>query len=606
MRQLRSDIPGVPEHAEKPKRCIPKACPLYKSLFCRPPDGRIGFGQVADGNTRTIRCRSSVRISRFGGFLALAVFVLVSSGLYGQDVDRAGETETFRPSPFSGSLSLSTEYRSTDREYDYDPEGNDPSGGNLFGMLYLEHRFASGRIPVDLTFSTTGDVQGDPYLRFGLHPELLDGGLTFHAGDFYPDASDLTLGNVSLFGGGAEVRGGAVRGGLWYGEVERPYTFDADTLPDRSARTVLGGRIGFGNERRGFADVTFIRIADRTEAGFRNEENLMIGTEFFLPLFGDRLSMRGEGVVAAWSGDLAGEELETDLPFFTPRESSQFDGAASFGLHFAPSINGSLSLGGRWIGPGYVNLAQPYLRNDIFEASLSPSLSLLAGRLYASGSIGLQWDNLRGTKEGRTTQVIGSLFTTLRPAEWFTLALSFNDFGASSDHAEDTIRYGYVSRALSLSPTFYWNGLGGSQVGSVNASLQNGRTRNPGGDFSESSVASIDLLWTLVLPSTLSLTTGAGYGRTEAEAYRTEYLSLRETISRSMLEGKLIGSVTVGVSHYRNEGGTSLDLNGSLAYDLGRPGTLSLTLSNAIDKGFGSSGGTTRELYGALRYGLRL
>ena len=604
MRPIRTDIPGVPRHAEESKRFILKACPLYKPLFCRPPEGRTGFGHAADGEARTIRYRSSVRLSRFVGFLALAVFILLSAELRGQEVGRIGGPELFHQSPFSGSLSLSTEYRSMDREYG--PERDDLNGGNLFGTLSLEHRFASGRIPADMTFSTVGDVRGNPYLRFGIHPELLEGDLKLHAGDFYADASDLTLGDVSLFGGGAEVKGGAVRGGLWYGKVERPYTFDADTLPDRSARTALGGRIGFGSDRRGFADVTFIRIADREETGFRNEENLMIGTEFFLPLFAERLSIRGEGVVSAWSGDLAGEELPMDVPFFTPRESSQFDGAASFGLHYDPSINGSLSLDGRWIGPGYVNLAQPYMRNDLFEASLNPSLSLLAGRLYASGSIGLQWDNLRGTKEGRTTQVIGSLFTTLRPAEWVTLALSFNDFGASSDHAEDTIRYGYVSRALSFSPTFYWNGLGGSQVGSVNASLQRGRTRNPGGDFSESSVAAIDALWTLILPSTLSLTTGAGYGRTEAEAYHTEYLSLRETISRSMLEGKLIGSLTVGISHYRVEGGTSLDLNGSLAYDLGRPGTLSLTLSNSVDKGFGSSGGTTRELYGALRYGLRL
>ena len=595
MQQLKSTFKDQPIVSKKSKP-IPKGIPLYKPLFCVFPEARLPSGHMFPEGSRVTLHLHSILSTTFQRFLLLTLILFCSGKIFAQDAGNGGE-ELLQRRPFTGSLSLTTEYRSIDQEESYRS-----SGGNLFGFASVEHQFSSGRIPVDVAFSTEDNSRGDSYLRFGVHPELLNGRLKLHAGDFYAEASDLTVGNASLFGVGGSLQGGKFRGGVWYGSVERP-AFWNDTLQEDTRRTLVGGKVGFGTDEGGFFDVTASHVLD--DAG-SDEENLMIGGNFFLPIIGQKLTVMGEGVVVAWSSDLAAEEVEADIPFFTPRESSQFDGAASFALYYAPSGGSTIGFSSRWIGPGYVNLAQPYSQNDLFETMLTPSLTFFDGRIYTTGSLGIQWDNLRKTKEGRTTEIVGSLFTTIRPISSVSLSFSYNDFGASSDHANDTVRYGYLSRSLSFAPTLYWNGFGGVQVGSVNASLQKGKTRNVGGDFTESSVCTVDLIWSLTLPSMFSLTSGLGYTATDVADYQTEMFSARETISHVLLSGKLSGTLTFGVSHYQAEGRTAFDLSGGVTYDLGYPGLLSLTFSNSVDNGFGSQTGTNRELYGALRYGLRI
>ena len=602
MQPLRPVREAVPPLSMPSKQIIPRGCPLYRPMFCTPPPV-IALPEEAPGTrSRSFPHRRVILSSRFRGFLPLLLLILLWNDLSGQEI---GENLPFQPKSFSGSISLATEYRSADRDYHSEE-------GNLFASAFLEHRFSSGRIPVDMMFSTLGSNEKEYYLRLGIHPEFLNGGVRLHAGDFYTDASELTLSTTSLFGGGVEVEGGIFRGAAWYGEIDRPWSLEEKNVEPEGKRIVLGGRLGLGKEERGFVDLTANRIADNnnnnglTSGDSISEENLMAGIAFFLPLLDRKVSIRGEGGVAAWSSDLSAAEIGDPLPFFTPRQSSQFDGAASLELRYTPSWQHSAGISARWIGPGYVSLAQPYLRNDLFAITLNSSLTFLDGRLTTNGSVGMEQDNLRGTREGRTTQLIGTLFTTYRPADWLMLSSSYNDFGATSDHANDTLRYGYVSRSFLFSPTFFWKGLGGSQIGSINLSVQDGQSRNPGGEFVGTSVESLDGSWSLLLPSMFSTTTRAGYSRTEGEGYRNDLLTIAQTLSHTLSEGKLSGSFTLGLSHYLNEGGIVLDLNGSIVWNPGLPGTLSLTLSNSLEEGFGSQRETTRQFHAALRYGVRL
>ncbi len=299
------------------------------------------------------------------------------------------------------------------------------------------------------------------------------------------------------------------------------------------------------------------------------------------------------------------QEIPVVESIFTPRISSQFDAAAQLGIHYAPSYSFSVSVDGSWIGPGYVSLAQPYMKNDVFALSLAPTFSLFDGKLYTSGAVGVEWDNLRGTKEARTQELHGSLYSTWNAAEWLTLNMAWSDYGASSDHANDTVRYGYVARSLTFSPTFYWQGFGGSNSGTITASQQSGKMRNPDGTFSESTVTGIDGMWSITFPSALSLSTHTGYSQANAESYSSDIIRFDETLSHILLKGKLIGSVTLGASHYLgSEGGTSLDFRTQFSYDMASFGRLSLSFSNSYGEGFGSNTHPTRELYGAVRYGL--
>ena len=573
-------------------------------MFCERPSWTESLGTLKhhQANRSTIVGRQSVITSRFRGFLSLVALMILPLQLVAQE---ESDYQIIVPDQqlITGSLSLSTDYRSSNQDYA-------PSGANTYGSLVVEHQFSSGRIPVDFTFSTQKDLRGDPYLRFGVHPEFFKGAVRLHGGDFYPEGTSLIVGGASLFGGGIDVEAGNIRGGAWYGTIDRPTTFGSDTLSSEPSRIGLGARIGFGSNDKGFVDFSLTHIIDDSVSAVDSpllaQENTIAGTEFFLPLFSNKLTIEGEGAIAAWSSDIEAGELESGLPFFTARESSQFDGAARFGVRYAPSWNVAVGLSGRWIGPGYVTLTQPYMQNDLFEATLSPSLTLFDGRLYTNGSIGVQWDNLRNTKEGTTRELVGSFFASMQTTDWLDLSLSYNNYGSSSDHANDTVRYGYLSRSLTFSPTAYWNGLGGSNIGSISLSLQNGKTRNVGGSFSESSVASLQGTWALAFPSLLSLTTGFGYSTTDANGTAIDVISANETVSHSFLEGKLNGGITFGASHYQNDGGTSLDLSGTLSYDLGRPGILSFVLSNSLDKGFGGQNRSSRELYGALRYGMQL
>lgn len=548
--------------------------------------------------------RNAIRRNGLNAALTLVLSILGSTGMRAQE----GTTTITPPrGVLSGSASIATDYRSTNREF----AGS--NGAAADAAISLTSEFSWGRIPFDLSYSTRKDLYGRNYLRYGIHPELFDGAIRLHAGDFRTDSPELTFGRASLYGIGATTQLGNFRTSASYGRVERPYSWSGRADDRRTSdRMGLELGIGFGNDTGGFVDLRYSRIADDQassgQSSFDAQENTALAARFNLPLFDNRLRIDGEASIAGWSSDIGADPIENAAPIlddiFTPRVSSQFDGAGRVGIRWSPSYTASFALNGRWIGPGYVSLAQPYMLNDLFEASFSPTLSLFEGKLYANGSLGVEWDNLAGTKEGRTTRITGTAYATAQTARWLTLNLSYSDYGAASDHANDTARFGYVSRSLHFSPTFYWNGLGGANTGSIAFAHQNGKVRNPGGEFSVTTVSGLDGTWNLGLPSGLSLATRIGYSTTASETYGFDAITADETVSHTLLNGKLTGSVTAGFSTYLNgEKGTTLNFGASAFYHLNDFGRISVALSNSIDQGFGRNASPTRELYGAIRYG---
>src|SRR5207302_2145897 len=104
--------------------------------------------------------------------------------------------------------------------------------------------------------------------------------------------------------------------------------------------------------------------------------------------------------------------------------------AANAGLIFSvPHF--SSRLGYERIEPDYNSLGAYYYTSDIENYTFAPAFDLFQNKFRASGSIGIQNDNLLKTKSARTQRTIGSGNISINPAQVFGLDLNYNNYSTS-------------------------------------------------------------------------------------------------------------------------------------------------------------------------------
>jgi|GEM_PF-1456190 len=200
-------------------------------------------------------------------------------------------------------------------------------------------------------------------------------------GTNYPSYSDYTLNGVPVTGINVEVNPG-----IFYA------AFTASTNQrgiDNSSysRSLYAGRIGLGKKEGTHLYFTGLYAKD-DEGSIRLDPanntltpkaNYVFGTEAKLNLFGDILSLQGEGALAVLTRDTRDPELEhKSMPDWVknlvdPRISTSFDYSYSGKLAFNNDASATMvSLGIKMVGPGYTSLGVPNLRTDQFgyEAKL--------------------------------------------------------------------------------------------------------------------------------------------------------------------------------------------------------------------------------------------
>lgn len=474
------------------------------------------------------------------------------------------------------------------------------------------------RLPFEIFI--TNDEQGyrQPFNQFGVSPRLW-GWLTLHAGYFSSQLSELSFGDMRLLGGGVELAPGDFRFSVLYGRSQQAMNADtANGVRGLYERTILAAKLGYGAENSAFIHMQFLRAWDDSTSltlappDVAPVENVVASVAYGLPLFGDLVRITGETAVSAFTNDTRSPEdhdFSVSVPgaLFTPRHSSQIDGATTLTLSITPSPTFTLSLNGKWVGPGYVTLGYLQLPNDVLEGVVAPTFRLFDNKVILRGSLGVRFNNLRDTKVATTQRTIGNVMVNLQPSSFFGVDVQYANYGMRSTPRNDTLRIDNISQSFSFSPRYSFPSFGGMSTALFSYGFQDFTDYNTiTGALSNNQSHSGTGMWALIFPSTLSLTSSVNYTSATTSVYSMSIAGVNETIGYAFFDNRLSTSVTVGynVVHLSGtDGQVTARLNATYATPGWGAFTLSL-MNNRYTYADASLSPSFSEAMGSLQYSI--
>jgi hypothetical protein len=510
----------------------------------------------------------------------------------------------------SGSFSLSSEQYSTNGIRARRPNGT--SRAILQPTITLFDQIV---LPFEVYLSSGERGFRQPFNQFGVSPRLF-GWLTLHAGYYSARLSELTFGDTRLLGGGIEMSPGAFRFSALYGRSQQALA------PDTSGgflgaykRTMWAVRLGVGNESAGHIGINLLRAFDDSSSimsaprGLAPTENAVFSLGFGFPVFDNGAHFSTEAAVSAFSNDTRSKEVGNLAGrlgwLFTPRTSSQVDGAirAALRMTFSPAVG--VSINGRWVGPGFVTLGYAQLQNDLLDVTVAPTLRLFDKAFHVRGSVGLRFNNLRQNRLATTRRTIGSATAAVQVSKELSFDLGYTNYGMRSTPRNDTLRIDNITQSITFSPRYTFEWFGGTNTTSASYSFQNFTDHNIiSGARNKRRSHAASAMWTLGLPSTLSFATRVAYTQARSLLTSMRIISFGETIGHQFLERRLSLSGTFGYNIMKTVAASGqLQAGLQAGYSLDRWGRFSLSLSlSQVDDGDPLVDASYREMIGRLQY----
>ncbi|MHB8579578.1 MAG: hypothetical protein ACYDA4_06920 [Ignavibacteriaceae bacterium] len=242
--------------------------------------------------------------------------------------------------------------------------------------------------------------------------KLLLGVNAFGIGTNYPSYSNYTLNGVPVTGINVEVNPGIFYAAFTASDNQRSVENTA------YQRSLYAGRIGIGKKDGTHLFFTALYAKDDENSTtvlpsnltLTPKANYVFGTETKLTLFDNRLLFEGEGNAAVLTRDTRDADLEINaIPGFikgmiNPKISTSFDYSYAGKMSFNnPGSATRISLDMEMVGPGYISLGAPNLRNDqlVYEAKVDQGF--FARKISIGTFFRTSHDNLIDWKSSTTT-----------------------------------------------------------------------------------------------------------------------------------------------------------------------------------------------------------
>jgi hypothetical protein len=399
-----------------------------------------------------------------------------------------------------------------------------------------------------ITAPSLAELFANPANALGLSsfsPKI--GWAQLHLGSYTPQMSELSGGDLQIFGAGFDLTPGSVQLSASRGISQRAVEPDADRNVGGSyRRDMTMARIAFGNPDSTSVGVNVVYAKDDPTSitntvtsilparpaeddssvvipsdtlRLRAEEGAIasINTKVVL---GQALTFSAEGALSIFTRDQRSNLVDpADNPasfLFDARTSTRIDGAGSASLSMRYSTWG-VTVSGLYMGAGFQPLAYPFIQTDRLDLKVSPMLNLFNGDFTLSGTIGQRVNNLSETKGEAMTQTIANGQMSLRFSDVFSLSSSYSNFGMRNNRQNplDSQRIQNVSESFSIDPMLTFTI--GSVMHTVTASIGIDRFDDfnvVSGVESSNNTRSAVLAYTGILEA-IPLTIGANTSRVE-------------------------------------------------------------------------------------------
>lgn len=322
------------------------------------------------------------------------------------------------------------------------------------------------------TNTATPSTGGSTFLQFLQNPGTNLGFISvaptfgwakIHIGTHTLRFSELSSGDSQIFGAGVELRPGKFRFSASAGSMQRAIEPDsAKNIRGAFARWMYLTKIGVGTEDGTFVDLNVVRTRDdpasitRQPGGVSPEEGVLVSTNARIAIT-DAMYITAEAGTCVFTRDMAASDLSsadnTLNHIIRQRISTRSDYAGTVAFSVTRE-NWGIKAASKYIGAGYVPLGYPYMQSDRLEFTLSPRVGLLDHALNISGSIGSRTNNLSGTKDETSTQLLGAANIFWTATENFNVSAEYSNFGIRNNVAQDTLRIETVSRSMNVTPSY--------------------------------------------------------------------------------------------------------------------------------------------------------
>ncbi|MCX6250840.1 MAG: hypothetical protein NTX61_08815 [Bacteroidetes bacterium] len=482
-------------------------------------------------------------------------------------------------------------------------------------------------IPFSIVYSDKQKSYAQSFNMAGISPKYK--WILLHAGYRNVSFSEYTLAGHTFCGAGVELNPGLFRFGFVYGRFDRATTgnpiFETDSLP-RYARRGYAIKLGVGTADN-YVDLLFQRIRDDSTtlqkdtsgANRLPEQNVVTGIHARFTLF-KKLTCEVEGAFSLYTTDLGAKSVlqENSSPilislnkYLVVNASSEYYTAIRSSLQYQ-ATNWSLRLEYKRIDPNYRSMGAYFFNNDVENLTINPSFTIFKRKISVNGSIGLQRDNLKRTKQATTLRTIGNVNLSFNPSSKFGINANYSNFNTNQKDGrmllQENTTINQVNWNFSLMPRlFFMNTKLSHQILLVyNLSKFNDHNKYTAG-FTEFSSQVVQANYSLgFLQNNWTFSCGFTYNTSKSSSFDNSGLGGTFGISKSLLKDRL--SIDCSNSLSRSESTTGntwvININLIAAYKIVKHHTIRfITYFTGNYSGSGSSDKSFNEIKGEISYG---
>lgn len=310
---------------------------------------------------------------------------------------------------------------------------------------------------------TIGQFLTNPMNNFSLNPTYK--WAEFQLGTQYLKYSDLSTGDIGIFGAGFSLKPGDYRFKFFTGVSQQGVNYSlAPAIPGAYKRTHYMFSIGKERENDYLVAFNFSKGKDVVNSLTPVYPAAPPQEGFILSAQVEKTLKKGwyiktEGANSIYTknvNDPINPVIKSFKPFIEAKNSTVTDyaGVAQVGKK---SKNFDIGIGGKYIGAGFQTTGYPYLQPDRFEYTVNTRFNAWKNKTNVVASVGQRINNVSNVSL-KAKQFIGNLnwFTQFNDA--FSLNVSFNNFGFNTNGFTATFipSIKNVSTDIGVNPTYTW------------------------------------------------------------------------------------------------------------------------------------------------------
>jgi hypothetical protein len=307
------------------------------------------------------------------------------------------------------------------------------------------------------------DYISNPRNNISIHPKYK--WIQSYIGTHTPDYSELSTGDINIFGGGLDLNPSKFIFSFNYGVSQRAIEENSMfNIVGAYEQKIIATRIGFGKIEGSKFTINIVKIKD--------DVNSLISTPIdakpiegitLSPLveikFGKKIFFKTETAISIFTSDLLNSFNIDNGIVDSFKDIIKINASSKGDFSHVSSIDWKskkLTLGGevKYIGPGFVPAGFRNIEKDILDYKFKTTVKLFKGTTNINGMFGVRTNNLQNTTLQSTKRIISNINIFSQISKSFSFNASYSNFGFNNNISEDLLRIEMVNNSYSISPTY--------------------------------------------------------------------------------------------------------------------------------------------------------